>query len=65
MIVIVNDESIEVDEHTSVATLLDRLGYPGKGIAVALNWSVIPRSKWDAMLSDGARLDVVTAVQGG
>ena len=65
MIVTVNDERIEVDEHTSVATLLDRLGYPDKGIAVALDWSVIPRSRWNATLSDGARLEVVTAVQGG
>ena len=65
MIVTVNDESIEVDEATTVSALLDRLGYPHKGIAVALDWSVLPRSGWDATLSDGARLEVVTAVQGG
>ncbi|EKF25465.1 thiamine biosynthesis protein ThiS [Mycolicibacterium hassiacum DSM 44199] len=61
----VNDEPVEVDEQTTVAALLDRLGFPDKGIAVALNWSVLPRSEWDTTLADGARIEVVTAVQGG
>jgi sulfur carrier protein len=45
--------------------MLDTLGVPDKGIAVALNWSVLPRSEWDTVLSDGAKVEVVTAVQGG
>jgi sulfur carrier protein len=65
MIVTVNDESIEVDEPTSIAALLARLGFPEKGIAVAVDWTVIPRSHWDDMLNDGAKIEVVTAVQGG
>jgi sulfur carrier protein len=65
MIVTVNDERVEVDEPTTVAALLDRLGFPHKGIAVALDWAVIPKSDWDTKLSDGARLEVLTAVQGG
>jgi sulfur carrier protein len=65
MIVTVNDERVEVDDAITVAALLDRLGFPDKGIAVALDWSVLPRSGWDTALSDGARLEVVTAVQGG
>jgi sulfur carrier protein len=65
VIVTVNDERVEVDEHTTVAALLARLGFPDKGVAVAMDWTVLPRSGWDAILSDGARLEVVTAVQGG
>ena len=65
MRVTVNDEPVEVDEHTTIAALIERLGFPDKGIAVALDWSVLPRSGWHATLSDGARLEVVTAVQGG
>ncbi|NVN53050.1 sulfur carrier protein ThiS [Mycolicibacterium hippocampi] len=61
----VNDEAVEVDEHMTVAGLLDRLGIPEKGIAVAVNWSVIPRSQWHTVLADGAKVEVVTAVQGG
>jgi sulfur carrier protein len=65
MKVTVNDEPIEVDEETTVAALLENLGFPGKGIAVAVDWSVLPRSEWETALIDGARVEVVTAVQGG
>ena len=65
MKVLVNDEFVEVDERTTVAELLVKLGIPDKGIAVAVDWAVLPRSEWDSSLSDGARVEVVTAVQGG
>ncbi len=65
MKVIVNDEDVEVDDQTTVAALLERLGFPAKGIAVAVDWAVLPRSCWQTTLTDGARLEVVTAVQGG
>jgi sulfur carrier protein len=65
MIVVVNEKQVEVDEKITVATLLQTLGYPDRGIAVALDQAVLPRSDWATSLFDGARLDVVTAVQGG
>lgn len=65
MLVIVNGEDVQIDEDATVTTMLDTLGFPDKGIAVALNWSVLPRSEWDTVLSDGAKVEVVTAVQGG
>jgi sulfur carrier protein len=65
MRVIVNDEFVEIDERTTVAELLVKLGLPDKGIAVAVDWAVLPRSEWDSALSDGAKVEVVTAVQGG
>ena len=65
MKVTVNDEMVEVGESTTIAALLDGLGFPEKGIAVAVDWSVIPRSEWDTALTDGAKIEVVTAVQGG
>jgi sulfur carrier protein len=65
MIVVVNEQRIEVDEQTTVAALLDSLGYPNRGIAVALDLAVLPRSDWTTKLFEGARLEVVTAVQGG
>ena len=52
-------------EQTTVAALLESLGFPEKGIAVAVDWSVVPRSEWETALTDGARVEVVTAVQGG
>lgn len=65
MMVHVNEKQIRVDEVTTVATLLATLGYPDRGIAVAMNQAVLPRSEWATTLSDGMRLEVVTAVQGG
>ena len=65
MKITVNDEFVEIDEKTSVAGLLAVLGFPDKGIAVAVDWSVLPRSEWWRSLSEGAKVEVVTAVQGG
>ncbi|ORW91234.1 thiamine biosynthesis protein ThiS [Mycobacterium sp. IEC1808] len=65
MIVTVNEKTVEVDEQTTVAALLESLGFPARGIAVAMDDAVLPRSDWTAILFDGARLEVVTAVQGG
>ena len=65
MKVMVNDEEVEVADDTTVATLLERLGFGCKGIAVAVNWAVLPRSQWHSALPPGARVEIVTAVQGG
>lgn len=68
MIITVNEKQVEVDEQMTVAVLLQTLGYPDRGIAVALDQAVLPRSRWATHLSDlpdPLRLEVVTAVQGG
>ncbi|HEY0229101.1 MAG TPA: sulfur carrier protein ThiS [Mycobacterium sp.] len=65
MIVTVNEQRVEVDEQTTVAGLLASLGFPDRGVAVAVGDAVLPRSSWTTTLFDGARLEVVTAVQGG
>jgi sulfur carrier protein len=65
MKVIVNDDAVEVAEQTTIEDLLEALGFPDKGIAVAVDRAVLPRSDWHTRLTDGARVEVVTAVQGG
>ncbi|GFG71919.1 sulfur carrier protein ThiS [Mycolicibacter senuensis] len=65
MIINVNEKQVEVAEATTVAALLASMGYPDRGIAVAVDQAVLPRSRWATTLVDGARLEVVTAVQGG
>ena len=64
MIVTVNGRRMWVGDNVTVALLLQSLGYPARGVAVALNRAVLPRSAWQTTLSDRARLDVLTAVQG-
>lgn len=65
MIVVVNEKQVEVAEQTTVAGLLQSLGFPDRGVAVAMDYSLLPRSDWATTLVEGARLEVVTAVQGG
>ena len=65
MMVTVNGEDVVLDENSTVTTMLTTLGLPDKGIAVAIDWAVLPRSEWDRALPDGAKVEVVTAVQGG
>jgi sulfur carrier protein len=50
----------------SVGALLGELGVGSRGVAVAVDGEVVPRSEWDAReLPDGARVEVVGAIQGG
>jgi sulfur carrier protein len=65
MNVTVNNEDVHLAEPITVAQLVARMGFPEKGIAVAVDWSVLPRGEWETPLRDGARVEVVTAVQGG
>lgn len=65
MKVTVNDDELQVDDGTTVAVLLGRLGFPDKGIAVAVNRAVLPRSQWNSPVPADAEVEVVTAVQGG
>ena len=58
----------ERGEGATIAELLERLELPGegRGIAVAVDAEVVPRGAWGStVLEDGARVEVVTAVQGG
>ena len=61
----VNDDEVEVEDGITVSALLERLDIPERGIAVAVNWAVLPRSQWNSELPAGACVEVVTAVQGG
>lgn len=62
----VNGEPREVTAGATVGDLLDTLVEDRRGVAVAIDGEVVPRSGWDeAELHDGARVEVVGAVQGG
>lgn len=62
----VNGQAREVAEETTVAQLLEQLNAARPGVAVAVDGHVVARSGWpDATLTDGARVEILTAVQGG
>lgn len=53
-------------ETCTVAALLDYLKIERRGVAVAVNGEVVPRSTWhNATISDGAVVEILTAAAGG
>jgi len=68
MLIEVNGERRELPPGATVTTvvelLCDRPG--GRGVAVAVGGEVVPRAAWSrTTLDEGARVEVVAAVQGG
>ncbi|GAA3335315.1 sulfur carrier protein ThiS [Amorphoplanes nipponensis] len=65
MRVILNGAARDVDV-LSVEGLVEQLTSARRGVAVAVNGEVVPRSSWPAArLCDGDRVEVLTAAQGG
>ncbi len=63
---VVNGAPIDVAVGSTVATLVARLGRDERGVAVAVNESVVPRSAWPrTALQPGDRVEVLRAAQGG
>ena len=66
MVVWVNGERREVAPDARVLDALGALGLPQTGVAVAVDGEVVPKAQWaGTALVDGARVEVLTAVQGG
>jgi sulfur carrier protein len=66
MIIILNGSQKEVAEGANLADLVAKLSSAPSGIAVAIDDEVVPRRSWDVTtLSEGACVEVLTAVQGG
>jgi sulfur carrier protein len=66
MIVTVNGEQRSLPDDSTVATLVEDLSAPPRGVAVALDGEVVPRGAWAATaLREGAEVEVVAAIQGG
>jgi sulfur carrier protein len=72
MIVSVNGDDLRVAAGATVADVVKSLAAErglapdGRGLAVALHSTVVPRSEWSStVLAPGAVLEVLVAVQGG
>src|SRR3954453_24145852 len=65
MRVIVNGEQREVNS-ASVDALLSELDYEGTHFAIALNYNVVPKSRWaETALKAGDEIEIITPRQGG
>jgi sulfur carrier protein len=68
MKVLLNGETVELSDGATVQTALASLDLPaaGRGVAVAVDAEVVPRGAWEATaLHEGARVEIVRAIQGG
>ena len=66
MRLIVNGRHETRTETCSVAALVAEITDAHRGVAVAVNGSVVPRSTWGQVdLADGDAVEVLTAAQGG
>jgi sulfur carrier protein len=65
MRVIVNGEQREIAA-ASVDGLLSELEYEGTYFAIALNYDVLPKSRWaQTPLKNGDEIEIITPRQGG
>ena len=69
MRIVLNGEAREVSRQLTVAELVTQEGLNGvgrRGVAVAVDAEVIPRSAWErTKLSDGQSVELLAAMQGG
>ena len=65
MRVIVNGEHREIAA-SHVDALLSELEYEGTHFAIALNFDVLPKSRWaETTLKNGDEIEIITPRQGG
>jgi sulfur carrier protein len=61
-----NGDDRELTDGATVAEAVAAVTGQTRGVAVAVNGEVVPRSRWaQAALSAGDRVEVLTAAQGG
>jgi len=67
MMLNLNGEHTAVPEGSSIPDLLGILGFEaGRGVAVAVNGEVVPRSEWKGFdVTEGMSVEILRAVQGG
>ena len=62
----INGETREFPDGTTVAALLEALGAPRSGIAVARNDRVVRRVEYEIQqIADGDTIEIIRAVAGG
>jgi sulfur carrier protein len=68
MRVLLNGTEAELADGATVQAAVESLDLPaaGRGVAVAVDAEVVPRTEWESHeLTEGARVEVLRAIQGG
>lgn len=67
-VILLNGQEMELPQGANLLAALEGIGITdeSKGVAVAVDGEVVPRTHWEAYaLHDGARVEALTAMQGG
>lgn len=66
MELLINGATTTVPDDATVADLIDVLSLPDRGVAIAVDDAVVPKGRWaTTVLAARARVEILTAVQGG
>jgi sulfur carrier protein len=67
-VIVLNGQQSDLRAGETVAAIIGRLDLPldARGVAVAVDGEVVPRAQWGSFaLGEHARVEVLTAMQGG
>ncbi|MCS6824397.1 MAG: sulfur carrier protein ThiS [Cytophagaceae bacterium] len=67
MVITINNTSVEINSSHNITELLRQLHlHNTKGIAIAINDMVIPKSKWNEItFNESDKVTIIKATQGG
>lgn len=66
MTIVINGQRHELPDDATLTDVVARLTRAVRGVAVALNGSVVPRGEWQSTaLVEADQVEILTAVQGG
>lgn len=66
MQILINERSFELRGESSLADVLEQLNIPRKGLAVAVNSTVVPHDQWPSCaLKENDVVMLIRASQGG
>lgn len=62
----VNNNSHIIDESTTIDKLIEQLNIDSKGIAIAVNFTVVSKENWNkTALKENDNITIIKATQGG
>lgn len=66
MKILINGKEHDLGAKTAITKLLDQLGIPRPGTAVAINGTIVPHDRHEThLITDGDKVDILRAIGGG
>jgi sulfur carrier protein len=66
MKVYINKKEMDIDRNDTISKLVERMHFSSRGIAIAVNQQIIPKSRWNYFqLNEKDTILLIKATQGG